>query len=111
VLYLSRWSSPAMAQRFADVYARSFKIKYTNATPHSDKDGSGKWKSEEGPLTVEVIGDRLLVMEGFDAETAAKLRAAVLSNQPATEQKTARTGNLSLKTVAPVFAVRLMMRH
>ncbi|MEO5935848.1 MAG: hypothetical protein ABIP81_01405 [Terriglobales bacterium] len=106
VLYLSRWSSPAMAQRFADVYARSFKIKYTNATQDS-----GKWKSEEGPLTVEVMGDRLLVMEGFDAETAAKLRTAVLGNQPATEHKTARSGNLSLKTVAPVFAVRLMMRH
>ncbi len=124
VLYLSRWSSPEMAQRFADVYARSFNIKYAAATQVAGEENpgkwdcdwdfenwdSGKWDSEEGPLTIEVIGDRLLVVEGFDPATAANLRAAAINPPPAAGEKTARTGNLSLKTVAPVLAVRLMLR-
>jgi hypothetical protein len=105
VLYYSRWSSPEMARRFADLYTRSFKIKYTSATQ-----AAGKWKSEEGPLSVEVMGDTLLIMEGFDPETAARLRTATLKGDPGTETKV-QAGNLSLKTVAPVFAVRLMLRH
>lgn len=103
VLYLSRWSSAKMAERFADIYRSSFKIKYQSATHDS-----GSWKSEEGPMSVEVIGDRLLVMEGFDAETAASLRAAIVRDGQGVS-KTLRTGNLSLKTVSPVFALRLMM--
>lgn len=104
VLYLSRWSSAGMAQRFADVYTSSFKIKYQSATQDE-----GKWRSEEGPMSVEVIGDRLLIMEGFDAETAARLRTAALRNEPDASKKVA-SGDLSLTAVAPVFALRLMMR-
>jgi len=102
LLYLSRWDSPAMAQRFADLYARSFKIKYASAVQDE-----GKWRSEEGPMSIEVIGDRMLVMEGFDAETAARLRDAAL-RQDVPTTKTAR-GDISLKTVVPVFALRLML--
>jgi hypothetical protein len=103
VVYLSRWSSPEMAKRFGDLYASSFRIKYASATEEA-----GNWKSEEGPLSIEVIGDRLLVIEGFDPETAARLREATLRESTA-PAKTAR-GDLSLRTMAPIFAVRLMMR-
>lgn len=123
VVYLSRWSSPEMARRFANLYARSFKIKYTSARPDPGRLNAGKdsahpdggpenyslWDSEEGPLTVEVIGDRLLVMEGFDAETAARLRAATL-NPSRTVVATTRTANLTLKPVVPIFALRLLLR-
>ncbi|HUS18064.1 MAG TPA: hypothetical protein VMZ25_00265 [Terriglobales bacterium] len=105
VLYFSRWSSPDTAKRFAKLYARSFKIKYSSATQDN-----GKWNSEEGPMSVEVLGDSLLIMEGFDTETAARLRSAVMNGQPSSE--TAKVaGNLSLKTVSPIFALRLMLHE
>lgn len=104
VLYASQWSSPEMAQRFADLYAKSFRIKYA-----STQTVDGKWTSEEGPLSVEVIGDRLIIMESFDAKTAARLRAAVLNG--ASAEKVARTGNISLTTVAPIHAVHLLLHH
>ncbi len=104
VVYLSRWASPAMAQRFADLYARSFKIKYNSAT-HDQ----GQWKSEEGPMSVEVVGDRLLIIEGFDAATAAKLRAAAVREETAPATGKVAQGNISLKGVAPIFALRLLL--
>lgn len=105
VIYLSRWSSPAMAQRFADLYTRSFRIKYKSVTKEEDR-----WDSEEGPLCAEVHGDQLLIMEGFDAATAAKIRASVLRNEPVPgENPKVAVGNLSLKTVAPIFAMRLLL--
>lgn len=105
LLYLSQWATPEAAHRFADLYSRSFRLKYGSAVQEN-----GKWKSEEGQMSVEVIGDRLLVMEGFDPKTAGQLRAAILRPEKS-ESLPAKTGNLSLKTVTPIFALRLLLHH
>lgn len=106
LLYVSQWSSPDAAQRFAALYAASFRLKYNAAVRER-----GQWRSEEGLMSVEVVGDQLLVMEGFDAKTAAQLRSAVLAPGRAEKSAPVKSGNLSLKTVSPIFALRLFLRH
>ena len=94
LLYLSQWAEPEQATRFAGIYAQSLKKKYKQveaaggarpASPHASAgvrvsiaDATTGWNTEEGPVFVEPHGQLVLVMEGFDAATAAKLRDAVL---------------------------------
>jgi hypothetical protein len=95
LLYLSQWAVPEQATKFAGIYARSLKKKYKQvqavggslpASPQASAgvqvsiaDATTQWNTEEGPIFVEPHGNFVLVMEGFDAATAVKLRDAVLS--------------------------------
>jgi hypothetical protein len=93
LLYLSQWAVPEQATKFAGIYAKSLKKKYKQveaageARPASRSagvqvsiaDATTRWNTEEGPAFVEPHGKFVLVMEGFDAATAARLREAVLS--------------------------------
>jgi hypothetical protein len=95
LLYLSQWAVPEQATKFAGIYARSLKKKYKQvqavggslpASPQASAgvqvsiaDATTQWNTEEGPIFVEPHGNFVLVMEGFDATTAVKLRDAVLS--------------------------------
>lgn len=99
LLYLSQWAVPEQATKFAGIYAQSLKKKYKQVEPVggspaprastgvqvSIADATAQWNTEDGPVFVEPHGNYVLVMEGFDAATAAKLRDAVLpsANQPA----------------------------
>jgi hypothetical protein len=94
LVYLSQWAVPEQATKFAGIYAQSLKKKYKQAQaaggsrPASPQASAGvrvsiadattQWNTEDGPVFVEPHGQFVLVMEGFDAATAAKLRAAVL---------------------------------
>ncbi len=95
LLYVSQWAEPEQATKFAGIYARSLKKKYKQVeavgssrsapspTPAAVRvtiaDATAQWNTEEGPVFVEPHGKFVLVMEGFDAATASKLRDVVLA--------------------------------
>jgi hypothetical protein len=89
LVYLSRWASGDDARRFAAVYtdALSKRHRWVQDLPVETRgptvavpDGATKL-TDEGRVVVEVQGDRVLVMEGFDEITAVKLRNSVLAKE------------------------------
>jgi hypothetical protein len=94
LLYFSQWAEPEQATKFAGIYAQYLKKKYKQVEPVGNSaapaasgpghlqvsiaDSTTQWNTEDRPVFVEPHGKFVLVMEGFDAATAAKLRAAVL---------------------------------
>ena len=89
LVYVSRWASGDDARRFAAVYADGLAKRYkwvkdlpveTRGPTVAVPDGAAKL-TDEGRVVVEVEGDRVLVMEGFDEITAVKLRNSVLANE------------------------------
>lgn len=85
LLYLSRWSSPEAAQRFAKFYISGISRRYQAATPDPGAACVGAKcpvfsstvSTEEGPVLVDLWRDNtVLVSESFDQDTAAKLVTA-----------------------------------
>ena len=99
LLYVSRWSSPETAAKFAAIYAQSLKQRYKKAEevgdPSSDKsamqerpsrspestiallNGRHAWNTDEGTVVIEEKGDTVLVSESLDATTTAALEREV----------------------------------
>jgi hypothetical protein len=107
--YISRWANAGAARRFAALYATSVPKRYRGASevggqasaqPQAEvsvekRDGPGmvmqaqieprlpgpaRWQTSEGQVMIEAQGDRVLVLENFDAETAARIREATFGN-------------------------------
>jgi hypothetical protein len=105
LVYLSKWASAAAGKRFADIYKDSLKKRYSTLEPTN----SG-WRTEEGPVSIQTFGDYVLVMEGLDDKTAAATRKIMQeSTLGKGEGRAVAQSNLSIRTVAPVFALRLLM--
>jgi len=102
LLYVSKWSSDETAKRFAGIYTNTLKTKYSSLTP--DTDEPGVFNSNEGRVQVEVHGDQVFVMEGFDATTGAKLRTQILNTKEGDKGRSI-AGNLSLRTMKPVYGL------
>jgi len=81
LLYVSNWATPEDAGYFAKAYSLWLPKKYKSVTPVAEQKGRA-WTTEQGPVSIEVAGKRALVMEGFDAATAAAVRAKVLTASP-----------------------------
>jgi phosphopantetheinyl transferase (holo-ACP synthase) len=86
LLYVSRWKTAPLAERFAHVYANAIAQRYHNATPQAAASCAGakcpvsavQILTEEGPVIVEQWADNtVLVSESFDQTTAGKLVDAV----------------------------------
>jgi hypothetical protein len=86
LLYVSRWSTPQAAERFAHFYTSAVAQRYQTATAQSAAACSGtncplsrtQIMTEEGPVLVEHWGDNsVIVSESFDTTTAAKVHTAV----------------------------------
>ena len=86
LLYVSRWKTAQMAERFARFYSGAVSQRYRSATVQPVQACSGmncpvsmaQFVTEEGPVIVEHRGDNsVIVSEGFDTATAAKLSAAL----------------------------------
>ena len=86
LLYVSRWKSPASADRFAHIYAAAIAQRYRSATPQAVTSCAGakcpafavQILTEEGPVIVQQWADNtVLVSESFDQMTAGKLVDAV----------------------------------
>jgi len=78
LLYVSNWATPEDAGYFAKAYSLWLPKKYKSVTPVPEQKGRA-WTTEQGPVSLEVAGNRVLVMEGFDAATAAAVRDKVLA--------------------------------
>jgi len=78
LLYVSNWATPEDAGYFAKAYSLWLPKKYKSVAPVAEQKGRA-WTTEQGPVSIEVAGNRVLVMEGFDAATAAAVRAKVLT--------------------------------
>lgn len=77
LVYVSRWSSPEAAEAFAKLDASSLQKRYSKAQAVAGE--SGHWTTEEGDVFIQQQGDLVLVTEGFDPATSAKLRSAASS--------------------------------
>jgi phosphopantetheinyl transferase (holo-ACP synthase) len=106
LLYVSRWKSPASAERFAHVYATAIAERYKNATPQAAASCAGakcpvsavQILTEEGPVIVEQWADNtVLVSESFDQITAGKLVDAVREGNAEVRAGNSRHGELGLR--------------
>jgi len=93
LLYVSRWSNPEEAAKFAALYAESLKQRYKKAEASGDPPapvaagatksandqltGRHVWNTEEGTVVIEERGDTVLVSESLDAATTATLEKEV----------------------------------
>ncbi len=82
LVLVTKFASADAVHTFADVYSSFIPKRYKQHEP----DGPApirRWITEEGSVSVEVLGSMLLVMEGLDQQSAAKVRAAVLAQPSA----------------------------
>ena len=86
LLYVSRWTTPQAAERFARFYTSAVALRYQTATQQPAAACSGtncpvsrtQVMTEEGPVLVEHWADNsVIVSESFDTTTAAKVHTAV----------------------------------
>ncbi len=76
LVFVTKWGSPQGAQQFADVYSAFVPKRYKQARPDGPP-AARSWMTEAGPVTVELQGDVLLVIESLDEKAATKVRGAV----------------------------------
>ena len=84
-LYISRWKTAQAADRFARFYSGAIAQRYQNATAQPLAACSGgcplsaaQFTTEEGPVFVEHWDDNMVIVsEGFNIDTAARLRAVL----------------------------------
>jgi hypothetical protein len=81
LFYISRWSTPAAAKQFAELYASALRKRYTKltVTKKMDENSRGEWSTEEGPVFIEVRNDLVVLGESFEAGTFDKLRDAAVA--------------------------------
>jgi hypothetical protein len=99
VAYVSRWADAGAAGRFAGNYSQAVAKRYPGAqqiqgetaptlqeaapgtgiqvTITPQLSGAAAWQTSEGAVTIEPHGDMVLVLEGFDPQTAGAIRRAV----------------------------------
>ena len=112
LLYVSRWSTPEGAARFAGIYAHSLKQRYKTVnevgspdakqTDRQTIDGQSKdsqskdhapsmppaltgrhtWSTEEGTVVIEEKGDTVFVSESLDPATTSTLEREVFPGSP-----------------------------
>ena len=88
LLYFSRWDSQDSAKEFAKLYSDYAPTRYKtagSATSHAAIEGDEKgniayrWDfGSQGKVVIEVRGNDLLILEGFNDETANRFSAALL---------------------------------
>ena len=78
LIYVSRWATPEAAANFAKLDSESLKKRYKQPQPVAGE--SGHWTTEEGDVFIQQQGELVLVTEGFDRATSAKMREAALGS-------------------------------
>jgi len=82
LVYVSQWQSKDAAEDFAEVLAKLVAKTYPAAGSGTREENRRVWQTEDGTVSVETDGDRVLVMESFDGASAEKLRGALLPRAP-----------------------------
>jgi phosphopantetheinyl transferase (holo-ACP synthase) len=115
LLYISRWKSAQVAERFAHFYAAAAAQRYTNATTQTADPlcpgsncpiSSVKLATDEGPVIIELWPDNTVVVsESFDSDLAARLVSAVMESRHDTRAENLRQEELGMRLYdAPGFA-------
>jgi len=90
LVFVSKWANARWAEEFAAVYARGIQQRYKNAEGPAGSDlprdlknlqslgGDHTWKTEDGPIMVDVKGDTVLVTESLEPAMTYQFRSAVL---------------------------------
>jgi len=85
MLYWSRWDSPEAARDFAKLYAdylpKRYKKTALQALSAADAKGPRNlyvFDTNEGKATLEIVGNDLLIMEGFDDTVTLRARDVLL---------------------------------
>jgi hypothetical protein len=102
MLYFSRWDSPEAAQDFAKLYADYLPKRYKKAVLQQPASTGGAnatgaqpaitFETNEGKVTLEMQGNDLLILEGYDDTVAEKARAELLHGM-SSPQPAARSSN------------------
>lgn len=96
LVYVSRWASSDAASRFARLYASSVRRRYDVSrgwvSPASDAGLKWRFDTSEGQVLLSADGDTVVSIEGFDAETAARLESAVGASSKAEAQPAVPAG-------------------
>ena len=80
LLYLSRWSRPETATRFAEQYRDALLKRYKFAQGIRSTVGDApttRWMTDEGLVSIEAHGDQVLVLESFDEAAMKRLSDAI----------------------------------
>jgi hypothetical protein len=91
LLYLSRWTTPQAAQRFASIYAAELARKYDRAsaralqdapagTPGNTRVQERVWDTSEGVVLIAVAGKTAFVSESFPLPLAHKLEFVMMGS-------------------------------
>ncbi len=100
MLYFSRWDSPGAARDFAKLYADYLPKRYKKAVLQQSAPANGTsataspsliaFETNEGKATLEIEGNDLLILEGYDDQAAERARQALLFGMslPAAAAKT-----------------------
>ena len=92
LLYSSRWSDPESASRFAVIYAKYLAKRYKQVDEKTDAgvkpagdlatlialNGIHTWRTDEGPVTIEVQAENVLVTESLDQSITERLEQELL---------------------------------
>ena len=80
LLYLSRWSRPETATRFAEQYRDALLKRYKFAQGMRPAVGDApttRWMTDEGLVSIEARGDKVLVLESFDEIAMKRVSDAI----------------------------------
>jgi len=79
LFYLSRWSRPEFAQKFAEQYQATLlkRYKFAQGLIERPNEPPTRWMTDEGLVSIETRGDDVLVLESFDEATMKKLSDAI----------------------------------
>ena len=87
LLYLSRWTTPKAAQKFAFLYAGEIARKYDRATEEIVHDAPANarvqervWDTSEGPVLIAVSGKTVFISESFPLSLARKLEFVMMGS-------------------------------
>ncbi len=104
LVYVSKWKSEQAAQRFANLYAASVAHRYATVSNLSSSCSGAcaslQFNTEEGPVVVERWKNLVLATEGFDQDTAQKLRTTLLGANSTVTTVAASTPDLTLRFAA-----------
>ncbi|MFZ0793428.1 MAG: hypothetical protein WAM65_06635, partial [Candidatus Korobacteraceae bacterium] len=85
MLYYARWDSPEAAHDFAKLYADYLPKRYKKAVLQAPSAADAKgprslyvFDTNEGKATIEIVGNDLLIMEGFDDTVTQRARDVLL---------------------------------
>lgn len=99
LLYVSRWSDAESAARFAAIYAKSLPKRYKqvreaeqdaknavlNLATLETLSGTHTWITEDGPVVVSVLRDRVLITESLDGDTTERVERELFGTTTASK--------------------------